>query len=146
MIVANYFHDGYTQVGFIAAVPRMHGPLRFSYRPTLVEERSQLSDAAATLKSHLYDRHVAAFLAGKLVDWDLTDVRGRPITSSGEACLRLHPALFVKLHRIVQGWIPSDVDPEWPEAMAARALDDETAAALAGRPVGELREERDEKN
>ncbi len=53
MIAANYFHDGYTQSGFIAAVPRMHGELRFTYRPALVEERSQLSEAARQLKPHL---------------------------------------------------------------------------------------------
>jgi hypothetical protein len=146
MIGANYFHDGYTQSGFIAAVPLMHGSLRFTYRPALVEERSQLSDAAAALKSHLYDRQVAMFTAQKIVLWDLNDAEGREVAVSAEALLRLQPGLFVKLHRIVLGWIPSDIDPAWPAETMDRALDDETEAALAGHSVGELREEHDEKN
>ncbi len=143
---ANYFHDGYTQCGFIAAVPMMHGSLRFTYRPALVEERSQLSDAAAALKSHLYDRQAAMFTAQRIVLWDLTDVEGDEVAVSAEALLRLQPGLFVKLHRIVLGWIPSDVDPAWSEDIQDRALDDETESALSGHSVGELREEHDEKN
>jgi hypothetical protein len=146
MIGANYFHDGYTQNGFIAAVPLMHGSLRFTYRPALVEERSQLSDAAATLKPQLYDRQAAIFTAQKLVLWDLADVQGREVAISAEALLRLQPGLFVKLHRIVLGWIPTDVDPDWPAETVARALDDETDSVFSGRPIGELREEHDEKN
>jgi hypothetical protein len=146
MIGVNYFHDGYTQSGFIAPWPLMHGSLRFAYRPALVEERSQLSEAAATLKSHLYDRQVAMFTAQKIVLWDLTDVAGRDVAVSADALLRLQPALFVKLHRIVLGWIPSDIDPAWPAETLDRALDDETASALSGQSVGELREEHDEKN
>jgi hypothetical protein len=124
----------------------MHGSLRFTYRPALVEERSQLSDAAATLKSHLYDRQVAMFTAQKIVLWDLTDVDGREVDVSAEALLRLQPALFVKLHRIVLGWIPSDIDPTWSAETLDRALDDEIEAAAAGQSVGDLREEHDEKN
>jgi hypothetical protein len=143
---ANYFHDGYTQSGFIAAVPLMHGSLRFTYRPALVEERSQLSEAAAALKSHLYDCQVAMFTAQKIVLWDLTDSEGREVAVSADALLRLQPGLFVKLHRIVLGWIPSDIDLAWPAKIEDRALDVETEAALTGRSVGELREEHDEKN
>ncbi len=146
MIAANYFHDGYTQSGFIAAVPRMHGELRFTYRPALVEERSQLSEAARHLKPHLYDRHAAAFTAQKLVSWDLVDANRVAVPVLGEALLRLQPDLFVKLHKIVAGWLPSDIDPVWQRQCQERALDDELAAALSGRPVGDVREERDAKN
>jgi hypothetical protein len=143
---SNYFHDGYTQSGFIAELPLMHGSLRFTFRPALVEERSQLSDAAAALKSHLYDRQVAKFTAQKIVLWDLIDVEGREVAVSAEALLRLQPALFVKLHRIVLGWIPSDIDPTWPPESLDRALDDEIESVQTGQSVGELREEHDVKN
>jgi hypothetical protein len=143
---ANYFHDGYTQSGFVAAVPLMHGALRFSYRPALVEERSRLADSAAALKSHLYDRQAAAYTAEKIVRWDLTDRAGNEVAVSAAALLRLQPGLFVKLHRIVLGWIPSDVDPAWPEATRERHFEEETAAVLAGESIGETREGQDEKN
>ncbi len=146
MIAANYFHDGYTQSGFIAAVPLVHGALRFTYRPALLEERSQLSDAARQLRSHLYDRHAAAFTAHKIVDWDLADCRGRAVPVSAEALLRLQPDLFARLHKIVTGWTASDVDPAWSRQTKDREIEDQLEAALTGHPVGEVREERDEKN
>lgn len=146
MLRANYFHDGYTQPGYIAAAPLLHGSLRFCYRPALVEERSQVSDAAVELKSHLYDRHVAAFAAGKIVSWDLADAAGHAVPIAADALLRLQPELFVKLHRIVLGWVASDVDPEWPAETSDRMDELATEAVLAGRTVGELRQETDSKN
>ena len=58
----------------------------------------------------------------------------------------MQPELFVKLHRIVMGWIASDVDPDWPQETQERALDLEIESALAGRLVGEVCREHDEKN
>jgi hypothetical protein len=142
----NYFHDGYTQEGFIAAVPRLHGELRFSYRPALVEERSQLSDLAARMKSHLYDRQVAHFVAGKLVSWDLADPAGAEVGIAAESLLRLHPELFAKLQRIVLGCIACDVDPSWPGEQQNRLLEEASTAAASGRTVGGVRAEYDEKN
>ncbi len=146
MLAVNYFHDGYTRSGYIAAAPRLHGDLRFTYRPALVEERSQLGDLARRLKPHLYDRHAAAFTAQKLVDWDLVDARESPVPISGETLLRLQPDLFVKLHQIVSGWLASDVDPAWSDDDRDRELNDELDAAVAGRVIGDVREERDLKN
>jgi hypothetical protein len=146
MLRANYFHDGYTQAGFIAAVPLLHGPLRFTYRPALVEERSQLFDVAGQLSAHLFDCHIAQFLAQKLVDWDLVDADEQPVAPSAEALLRLQPELFVRLNQIILGTVASDIDPAWPLETRDRLLDEMAEAALAGRSIGEIREEHDEKN
>ena len=146
MIRSSYFDDGYTRPGYIAAMPLMHGGLRFTYRPALVEERSQLNDAARQLASHLYDRHVAAFTSEKLVLWNLIDSHDEPVPISPRALLRLHPEVFVKLNRIVLGWIASDIDPEWPQETRDQEGEDELAAVLTGVPVGESREEHDAKN
>jgi hypothetical protein len=143
---ADYFHDGYSQSGFIAAVSGLHGPLRFSYRPALVEERSALYTAAGRLSAPAFDRHVAQFLAEKLIDWDLLDARRRPVEPAPETLLRIQPELFVKLSGIVLGTTASAIDPAWSAETADRILDDEIAAQTAGRTVGELREEQDEKN
>jgi hypothetical protein len=146
MIRASYFEDGYTRPGYIAPLPLMHAGLRFTYRPALVEERSQLNDAARQLASHLYDRHVAAFTSEKLVVWDLTDSENQPVPISPRALLRLHPEVFVRLSRIVLGWIASDVDPDWPQETSDQLGEEELAAAIAGSTVGEVREEHDVKN
>ena len=143
---ANFFHDGYTQAGYVGPAPRLHGALRFSYRPALVEERSQLFDAARQLSAHLFDCHLARFLGQKLVDWDLADAQGRPIEPTAEALLRLPPELFVKLGEIILGTSASDVDPDWPAETREQILAEATEATLTGRPIGEVRQEHDEKN
>jgi len=146
MLRADYFHDGYTQSAYIAAVPRLHGALRFTYRPALVEERSQLHDAAGRLNSHLLDCHVGQFLAQKIVDWDLVDAHRQPVAPSAEAVLRIQPELFVKLIPIILGTTASDIDPAWPPETRDRLLDEQAEAAAAGRTIGEIREENNEKN
>lgn len=143
---ADYFHDGYTQRALIAAVPGLHGALRFTYRPALIEERSQLYDSAGRLNAHRFDCHVAEFLTQKIVAWDLVNAQRQPVPTSAEALLRIQPELFIKLNRIVLGTAASDVDPDWPAETRDLLLDEKTAAVLAGRSVGEIREENDEKN
>lgn len=113
MICASYFDDGYTRAGFIAPVPMLHAGMRFVFRPARVEQRSRLNAAARRLPAHRYDRRVAAFAACQLVAWDVTDGRGHPVPISPAALLRLHPELFVRLTRIVLGWIAADEDPQW---------------------------------
>ncbi len=44
------------------------------------------------------------------------------------------------------GTIASDIDPAWPPETRDRLLDEMAEAALAGRSIGEIREEHDEKN
>jgi len=146
MQLSDYFDDGYTRDGFVAAVPRLHGALRFRYRPTLVEQRGELREAVAKLDSPGCTRHVAAFLASQLVAWDLVDRRRQPVAVAADTLLRIHPELLIKVQNIVLGYVPSDVDPAWDEPTEQRVLDEAAAAALAGSTVGEVREERDEKN
>jgi len=146
MQLTDYFDDGYTRDGFIAAVPRLHGALRFSYRPVLVEQRGELRAAGAKLDSRGCTRHVAAFLTSQLVAWSLVDRRGQPVPVEADRLLRIHPELLIKLQNIVLGFVPSDVDPAWDEPAMQRELDESAAAALSGSTVGEVREERDEKN
>jgi hypothetical protein len=142
----SYIHDGYTQEGYIADVPRLHGALRFAYRPSLVEERSQLADLAARVRSQAYDRYLATFIADKLVSWDLQDCNGADVPIAAESILRLQPELFGKLHGVVLGRQASDLDPCWPTDAESRLFEAETEAALTGRTIGEVREEQDEKN
>ena len=60
--------------------------------------------------------------------------------------LRAQPDLFVRLHKIVAGWLATDVDPAWPPEVKNRALAEQLEAALTDRLVGDVRQERDEKN
>lgn len=146
MFCASYFDDGYSQSGYIAAVPRLHAVLRFIYRPALIEERSQLVDAARKLNGPQYDRQLAKFSAEKILSWDLTDARQQPVPVALATLLRLQPELFVKLHHVVLGWVASDVDPAWPTVTRERLLEESTAAQLSGQSIGNVCSEGDEKN
>jgi len=143
---ASYFHDGYTRPGYIQEQPTLHQSLRFSYRPALVEERSQLLAATGSAKADAYDRQVAAFLATKLVSWELADESGNDVPVSASSLLRLQSELFLQLYHVVMGWSGSDIDPCWNDEACDEAAEDELESALSGKTVGELRQEADEKN
>jgi len=146
MITISFLHDGYTRPGYIQVQERLHGPLRFTFRPALVSERSQLAAAAIGMPAVAFDQHVAEFLAGKVLSWDLRDECQGNVKLSADNVLRLHPELFVKLYTIVVGSVASDLDPEWTEEQRDECLSEVAKAQASGRTVGEVREECDEKN
>jgi hypothetical protein len=143
---SNYIDDGCTLPGFIAAVPLLYEDLRFTFRPALVGERSQLADVAAEQKPEAYDRRAAALLAQKLVAWDVVDRHGNEVDITAASILRLQPELFLKLHRIVLGRIASDVDPQWSDDRLNQLAGEELDASMGGKTIGEIREEAYEKN
>ena len=146
MKAATYLHDGYTRPGYIAPEPDLHGELRFVFRPGVVEERGQLVDAAQRMASDAYDRHLAVYLAEKLVRWELVDEQGQEVPVTADHILRLHPELFIALEQIVLGWIASDVDPLWADDDKQRVSDERQAAAASGKIPGDIDQEGFEKN
>jgi hypothetical protein len=109
-----YLEDGYTETGFLAGLPRLHPAVNFEYRPMLVTELAQYSARTAHCSEEAVRREVARWLSIKILEWDVTDVRGQvvPIQSSSadplENILRLRPAVFTRLWKIVSGDSPSD--------------------------------------
>jgi hypothetical protein len=146
MICANFIADGYTQPGYILPVERLHDALRFRFRPVLAEERSLLADSALTATAASYLRQVAALVAEKLVDWNVTDPQGNDVEISPANVLRLQPELLLKLQQIVLGVVASDIDPRWPDEQVDRLAEEELAATAGGCSIGEAREQESEKN
>jgi hypothetical protein len=146
MLCANFIADGYTQPGYVQPVERLYKALRFRFRPVLADERSRLTDGASTATAASYLRQVAALLAEKLVDWDITDPRGNDVEISPANVLRLQPELLQKLQQIVLGVVPSDLDPRWPDEQVNRLAEEELAATRAGCSIGEARQRESEKN
>ena len=112
----------------------------------LSAQRSALIETAERTTADQFDGQARELLADKLVEWDLVNPAGQPVNIGREAIDRLQPELFLKLYRIVLGYNPSDVDPEWPSEQQEELAADARAAEAAGKTVGEVREERHEKN
>src|SRR6185312_3673249 len=127
---ANFISDGYTQPGYVQSAERLHGSLRFRYRPVLSEERGRLADAAAATTAAGYLRQIAALLAEKLVAWDLADSLGNPVETSAANVLRIQPELLLKLQQIVLGAAASDADPLWSDEQLNRHAEEELAATV----------------
>jgi hypothetical protein len=145
MRCANFIADGYTQPGYIRPVERLYDAMRFRFRPVLAEERNRLIDVAGSSIAG-YTRQMAALMAEKMVDWDITDHLGNEVELSAANLLRLQPELSLKLQQIVLGAIASDVDPRWSDEQVNRLAEEELAATVAGCTIGEARQQESEKN
>lgn len=109
---SNYIRDGFTQCGYIAPIDRLHGELRFSFRPMLPEEV-----AAMDMFRSNFEREpakviakVTAVCASKLIAWsEVAD--GTPIPINEISIKRLRPQVLTKLFNIISGDRASDEDP-----------------------------------
>lgn len=142
----NFIDDGYTQQGYIAEVPGLHGPLRFEFRPFLVEERAALFASLDKMSRDAYERKCGHAVADRLVAWDVTDRNGKPVEITGPNVLRLRPTVEDKLLSIMLGVKPTDIDPAWPDADKHSAAEEEYESALSGTNIALLKETRDAKN
>lgn len=120
------FRDGHTYAGYIAAEPRLHDELRFSFRYFQPEEVEALEDAATKRGAKGSVQLLAAAMAdGKLVDWSEIDEKGEPAKVTQENLRNIPTKLFNKLYRILAGRDPWDPDP-------LKQLDDAEDAYVRG--------------
>jgi hypothetical protein len=104
-----YIPDGYTRKGLIAAVPGLHGALKFEYRPLLRDEREALYRESNKRSPAEFNGLIRKMLVKQLVSWDAKhDEKELPIDN--ETLRRLQPALSTKLENIVAGYSPTDLD------------------------------------
>lgn len=141
-----FIPDGYTRRGYVAAIPGLHGAIRFEYRPMLPRERNSINAAIRReAKAEKTDALESAALAKQLLSWDCEypddgpDVaqRGQPMPVTAANVQRLVPYLFDKLYMIVSGMDASDPDPGAPateqDGYAASLL----ASVDADQPPGD---------
>jgi len=138
--------DGYTEKGFIDAVPQLHDSLRFKYRPVLIEDGSEFFEQSSKLKAREADRRTARLLSQHITEWDLRGHGEDILPRSPATFLRLNRRLFQRLAAIVLGTDACDCDPAWTEDEKDDYLDAKCEAAASGKPVGAVREDRDQKN
>lgn len=131
--VLGYIHDGYTVPGYIAASPRLHPALRFTFRPVLSQNRAVIFRRIANANDPRREESLAAqAIAAQLLDWDLRDHKGEAVAIEASQILRLQPRLMNRLFRIVMGDEAGDEDPLLTDDARDQDAESELAAALAG--------------
>jgi hypothetical protein len=139
--------DGYTEPGYIAAIPGLHGPLQFKFRPTLVADQPRWARGSeSNVSDAVWDQQCAGLMAERIVSWSLVSPKGEPVPICASSLLRLKPKIFTKLFGILLGVNPSDIDPKWDNQQVEEVLRDVSSAATDGTTPGMAREARNEKN
>jgi hypothetical protein len=139
-------HDGYNERAYIAEEPRLHGALRFVYRPLRVVTRSRHLQAIRGLKDDAAELKSAEVFSQLVLEWDLQDKQGNLLDINPSTLAALKPMLFYKLGAILLGDRASDLDPQWEDEQAAAVAQLAATAAVDGTAVGEVRAEGDLKN
>ena len=109
-----YLHDGFTRKGYIKAVPGLHGPLRFEFRPLMVEERDAWMVQSSKAGPLGEAKATARIMASRLQAWDLKDAEGKPVPRTAENVLRLPVHTYSRLVGIIAGHEATDLDEENP--------------------------------
>lgn len=131
-----YIPDGYTRPGYFAAVPGIHGPVRFEFRPFTYEQNVKMYQGFTALDPDKQIDRVSRALAKQIVSWDVKNPKGgQPIPCNQPASYRRAAPSFVRrLLDVVSGADGGDPDPKAPEGESPSSDD-----------LGFL-EESDEKN
>jgi hypothetical protein len=146
MIAQAYLEKNCTSKAFVRAVAGLYPDVRFTYRPALVEEREIVIAPNRDAKPDAIVRKTAAFVADKLAEWDVKDSKGNAVEKSAANLLRLQPALYDRFVGIVLGYLPTDIDPTWPEAVKEKEAEEQHESALTGDELAAVRERADAKN
>lgn len=124
--------DGWTLAGYVAAVPNGHPEIRFTYRPTPIEERELMVTAINRVPDTDplgANRLLAKYLASKVKSWSIA------LPLIADSMLRLKPLIWLRLRDIViYGTGVSDTDPEWKQESTDPATIDKLLAELQSRP------------
>ena len=150
--------DGYTIQAYLNGEPQMYGPVRFGFRPVLIEERAKLMDSMGRMKPGAFDCKLADDLSKRLVEWDIPEIQkvegrigyvktGKVLEITPWNILHLRWHLYNRfLAVVVFGTEGGDMDPEWAEKEKEDFSDHSYVSALTERPVGSVAEDADLKN
>lgn len=129
-----FIDDGFTEAGYICAVPGLRPACRFEYRPCISEERAAFSQKTKGLEGNEIESRSVLFLLERLVSWDQKGPDGvvRPITEAN--IRRLRPSTASRMFGIVIGTEASDADPEASFQATTQAAADKVEAREQGKP------------
>ncbi len=141
-----FINDGYTETAVIVEVRGLYPRVQFRFRPMLIEERVEYFRAAEKMTGLQLRRYVARWLAKKMQDWDLKDQKGNVVPIAEDAMLKVKSRLFDRLFQIISTEEPPDESPDRTAEEQDGEIKDLLESLDKGRPVTEVREERERKN
>jgi hypothetical protein len=118
MIESGYIDDGYTWRGYVAGVPRLHPPLRFTFRQCTAQDAAVISGKINRAEDADTEKIASAVIRRQVIEWDLkrkTDKGMEPVPLEVDHINRVQSSLKNTLFKIVMGVFPSDPDPDFPE-------------------------------
>jgi hypothetical protein len=134
--------DGYNEKFYVAPEPGLYGSIRGTFRPAAKPARTRITERIEKLSEADADKVTAEEIAPRILSWSEEDAQGKPLVITPETVLGLKPELYRVLAGIVMGYVPTDLDPEWP----AEEQDAYRAAIKERRLAIEARELADQKN
>lgn len=142
--------DGYSEDAYIAPKELVHNAVRFTYRPTPVEERALMIDVNRSVDERRFAVHCSKFLASRIIRWDIVENTPNgsvPMPLTVDNVIRLKPALWMRLVNIViWGTEGGDPDPEWEATKATSDAEVLLEAVLAGKNRADAKLEAQQKN
>ena len=121
--VSPFIPDSYTREGVIPEQPGFWSAVRIRYRPLSIDEQSLIYARQRLSPSEPVARFYAEALAGtperkgNLLDWDLKDSQGHKLNVTPQNILKLHPAFYDELVKVIEGSVvlPSGETPSEAE-------------------------------
>lgn len=144
--------DGYSEDAYIAPKELVHNAVRFTYRPTPVEERALMIDVNRSVDETRFAAHCSRFLAKRIIRWDIVEKTTdgsapMPMPLSESNIMRLKPALWMRMVNIViWGTEGGDPDPEWEASKATSDAEVLLEAILARKNRADAKLEALQKN
>ncbi len=119
-----FITDGMTFEAYLKPIPRLHGGLRFKFRPWLGEERANVCrQVGDTTKGAGYGEKVVAIaLAKKILEWDAKNASGQPLEITPDSVLGLQPEISKRLYHIIL--IGDEAYDAVPSDSSSEQLDD----------------------
>jgi hypothetical protein len=103
-----FIDDGYTEETAIAESPGLYPQVRLSFRPMTASEHAEYAQAVDTATETEMRQVSAAWIARKIVAWDLRDPHGATVPLTTDNVLRLKVPIFVRLLEVVSCTTPGD--------------------------------------
>lgn len=146
--VSPFIDDGYTDIGFVAEIPRQMPSIRFQFRPALVEERAVAREKMEGRSVNEIEKITAMILVRHIVAWDLVNPRTSELVDiSAKSLLMLKwPAFDALATQVLWGTRAPDFDPL---SSIDRRLDQEEMlleSAVSGKPYADIQQENSVKN
>jgi hypothetical protein len=133
--------DGYTRKFYVAPEPGIYESIRGTFRPATKAARTRLTERVEKLSVEDADKATAEEVAPRILSWSEEDGHGKPLPITPDTVLGLQPELLRVLSGIVMGYVPTDLDPEWPAAEqdAYRAQIREHKLAVEARELSDAK-------